>query len=183
MSGSGTKQPADHAAREQALDPRRSFIVQAPAGSGKTELLIQRYLCLLSIVDDPEEILAITFTRKAAGEMRARIETALDAARRSMRPDQPHLSKSYELARAVIERDVDRVWGLADQPARLRIGTIDSVNTRLSRRAPLSAGITSHNTMLEDARLIYAEAARETLTLGEYDDANGEAVRILLSHC
>ena len=51
---SGAVQPADWAAREQALDPSRSFIVQAPAGSGKTELLIQRYLRLLSIVDDPD---------------------------------------------------------------------------------------------------------------------------------
>ncbi|MFW2405738.1 MAG: UvrD-helicase domain-containing protein, partial [Gammaproteobacteria bacterium] len=178
-----TKQPADQAARDRALDPRRSFIVQAPAGSGKTELLIQRYLRLLSIVDDPEEILAITFTRKAAGEMRARIETALAAAQRATPPDQPHLFKGYELARAVIARDADRGWGLVDQPARLRIGTIDSVNTRLSRRAPLSAGVTSQNAMLDDARLVYAEAARETLTLGEEADANGAAVRVLLSHC
>ncbi|MGQ0510515.1 MAG: UvrD-helicase domain-containing protein [Betaproteobacteria bacterium] len=67
------ERPKDDAERRGALDPTRSFIVQAPAGSGKTTLLVDRYLKLLALAKSPEEIVAITFTKKAAAEMRKRV--------------------------------------------------------------------------------------------------------------
>ena len=95
---------ADQPQRNQALDINRSFIVQAPAGSGKTELISQRYLALLAHCDQPESILAITFTRKAAAEMRLRILQALESASNPM-PEESYKQKTWHLATAAMQQN------------------------------------------------------------------------------
>jgi ATP-dependent helicase/nuclease subunit A len=173
----------DLQARETAIDPERSCIVQAPAGSGKTELLIQRFLRLISVVDAPEEVVAITFTRKAAGEMRERIEGALRAAQAGNVPQEAHRKKGYRLACAALDRDRELGWGLMEHPNRLRISTIDSINASLARRAPLTAGVTSLNPVVDDCTPYYRNAIHETLLLAAEESDAGRCVTALLGHC
>lgn len=143
--------------RQQAIDPEHSFIVQAPAGSGKTELLIQRFLALLGQVERPERILAITFTRKAAAEMRNRLLEALAAAELD-RPDEPHRAQTYDLARAVLNQDERLGWNLLQNPGLLSIQTIDSFNASLVRKMPWVSRLGGVPDIVEDARQLYLEA-------------------------
>jgi ATP-dependent exoDNAse (exonuclease V) beta subunit len=172
---------SDAAARSAALDPRRSFIVQAPAGSGKTELLTQRYLRLLASVESPEQILAITFTRKAAAEMRARILQALQSAD-APPPESSHKRSTWELARAVRARDAERGWSLMQHPARLRIQTIDALNASLARRLPVIAGTGAALEPTTDMAPLYELAGRRLLErLGE-GSAVAAHLEVLVMH-
>lgn len=148
--------------RRQALDPRDSFIVQAPAGSGKTELLTQRFLRLLARVDKPEEIVAITFTRKAAAEMRNRILGALDSAS-GPRPGEAHKQQTWDLAHAALAREQHCGWQLRHSPNRLRILTFDSLCASLARQLPLLSQLGAPAGTREDATALYQKAARTTL--------------------
>jgi ATP-dependent exoDNAse (exonuclease V) beta subunit len=172
----------DAAERERALDPSRSFIVQAPAGSGKTELLIQRYLRLLAVVDEPEEIVAITFTIKAAGEMRGRVLAALALARAGAPVAEGHEARTRALAEAVARRDEGARWRIAENPARLRIETIDALCLGLARQMPTLSTFGVPPAIVEDAAALYRDAARATLDRVESDDAVAAAVAHLLAH-
>lgn len=175
--------PDDYQAREQALDIRQSFIVQAPAGSGKTGLLVQRFLALLAQVDAPEEILAITFTRKATGEMRERLLGALSRADAPVADDADDFERqTWRLARAARQRDEAMGWELALHPSRLRILTIDALNAGLTRQMPLLSGFGQTPRITDDARELYRQAARQTLRGDQLDDEQFAVVGRLLDH-
>ena len=165
--------------RLRALDVTRSFLVQAPAGSGKTELLIQRFLALLATVERPESILAMTFTRKAAGEMRERIIHALRDAAAGGPIIGAHAGHTRALATAALARDAALGWHLIDHSARMRLVTIDAIATGLAREAPLTTRTGAMPRFSEHPEALYHAAASEALAHAAPDDA---AWRTLLDH-
>ena len=170
---------ADRAVRERALDPGRSFIVEAPAGSGKTTLLTQRFLRLLSCVDQPEAIVAITFTRKAAEEMRGRVLHALQAGREAPATLDP---VTADWARKALATSEQRGWRLLNNPRRLRMQTIDSLSATLAKRGPLLSGYAGNPEVLEDASHLYRRAAYAAITELAGSGPWSDAIRILLQH-
>ena len=166
--------------RQRALNPQASFIVQAPAGSGKTELLVQRFLVLLTQAQqNPEEIIALTFTRKAAAEMRERVLQALHNSSQPQ-PLSPHAQQTWQLARLVQQKDQQYAWHLLSNPHRLRIQTIDGLCSHLTRRLPLSSGLGSSTTIVEDANACYLEAARRLMQ--DLAETKSPALNDLLLH-
>lgn len=161
--------PVDAASRERALALEQSFLVRAPAGSGKTDLLTRRYLKLLAAVDEPEEILAITFTRAATAEMRARVLGHLREAAEQAQADD---DERVRLARAALEHAEARGWRLLEQPHRLNIETIDSLCLRIAHNQPLLSRMGGSLSPSEHAEALYAESARRTL--GRLGTANAE---------
>lgn len=175
---------ADSQARRDALDVTRSFIVQAPAGSGKTELLIQRYLCLLATVDEPEEVVAITFTRKAANEMQTRVVQALERAAAGATSEKEHEQLTLAAAARILARDRERGWQLLLSPRRMRIQTLDAFCASITRLLPVSSGLGGSMTTTADAdmRRLYEEAATATLDWLPEAGPAPDAVSRVLTH-
>lgn len=172
-----TKQPSDSAVRALAVDPAQSFLVQAPAGSGKTELLTDRILALLATVSRPEEIVAITFTRKAAAEMHTRVLLKLQAGQGPCPPEE-YKRRSWDLARKAMERDRELGWNLLQYPARLSIRTIDSFCTYLVRSMPWLSSLGGLPAIAENASEHYLAAAKATLAMAD----ENESVARLIAH-
>lgn len=170
----------DAKARDRALDPSISCIVQAPAGSGKTGLLVRRVLTLLCVVDKPEQILAITFTRKATAEMRERILSALSKAEKG-EPFEAHEQDMLPRAKAVLERDKQQNWQLSKYPQRLKIQTIDALCAELVRKMPWSARFGGMPQIETDVATLYTQAAQNLVTRIETTDLQAP-LTCLLQH-
>lgn len=172
----------DNATRRRALDPSQSFIVQAPAGSGKTELLIRRFLALLACVSEPERVVAITFTRKAAAEMRERVIRALKQAAETG-PHPAELRGLMERARAALDNDRKRNWQLVLYPSRLRIQTIDALCAALTRQMPWLSRLGAPMQVVEEADELYREAANSALhQLGTRAARRHDAIAKVIAH-
>lgn len=170
---------ADHNVRREAIDAMRSFCISAPAGSGKTELLTQRLLALLARVDRPEQVLAITFTRKAAKEMALRVIEKLDQARQDTPVSADYELQTRELALAVVDHADQKKWRLDDTT--LNIRTIDSFCHELTRQMPILSGTGGGVEPVDNAQPLYEEAVRQFLTqAGEAGD--GDRIIQLLQH-
>jgi ATP-dependent exoDNAse (exonuclease V) beta subunit len=184
MSSPQRTAPPDQDQRERALDPRRSVLVQAPAGSGKTDLLTRRFLRLLSEVEDPAQIVAITFTKAAAAEMRHRIVAEIEKAEtRGVSLSEDEFSIDG-LARRALQRSRALGWDLINLQSQLRISTIDSFCRELALQRPLLSGLGGGLDIAEQPRELYRRAARRTLEqLGSTDGADSrlrEAIETLL---
>lgn len=164
--------------RAIAMDPRRSIVCLAPAGSGKTTELILRMLACLSISRRPEEVLAITFTTLAAGEIKERLMDALALAASGIEPEEEHEKPLYDLAVLVLKRDAAMGWNLLLNPSRLRIMTFDSFSAMLAAKNPVMSGLGGGNTT-DDPHLLYRQAVLETL--GSVNDLDTpEELRVAL---
>ncbi len=172
----------DESSRVRALEIE-SFIVEAPAGAGKTELLTQRTLRLLATVKEPEEIIAITFTNKAAAEMRARILLSLSSATLAAADNlAPHKQITRTLALAALARDAECGWGLLGNPSRLRITTIDALSASLARQMPFLSRFGAQPAVSDDAASHYDAAALRTLALLEGDGDAAKTVEEALRY-
>lgn len=151
--------PVDQSARTYATDPRHHVVLEASAGTGKTRVLVDRYLALLAAGVDPRHVLAITFTRKAAAEMRDRIVTDLQARHPG-------------------------VWqSLRDRANEIAVSTIDAFCFSLLREFPLEAGLDPGFTLADEtevARLVEMSLDR---TLRECRDRApfDEGIRLVLA--
>lgn len=168
------QEDADNRARALA---HRSFIVEAPAGAGKTELLTQRFLSLLTVVDAPEEIVAITFTNKAAAEMRQRILDSLQFAALGQPPEAEHKKITFALSQKVLVKSAECDWHLLENPARLRIFTIDSLCAYLARQMPLLSRFGAQPIIADDPIPYYVQAAEATIALIESADEEDQAIK------
>ncbi len=177
-----TNTPIDQPQRDRAIQVDGSFIVQAPAGSGKTDLLTRRFLALLAEapIDSPDQILAITFTRAATAEMRSRILADLHKA--AATPETPQDDERIQLARRALARARQAGWRLLDQPNLLQIETIDLLCMRIAQGQPLTARLGGRLEPVEDAYALYQEAARRTIrNLGGDNSKLDAAIKHLLT--
>jgi ATP-dependent helicase/nuclease subunit A len=155
---------SDSQQRYRSLDPGCSFHLEAPAGSGKTLLLTARFLRLLGMVEHPQQVLAMTFTNKAAGEMQERASRFLLRAGRGESSEDELEAQLIEDACRALKRH-QKFQNLLIGGDFLRIQTFHSFCFSLVSQNPLEAGIAPGTTLLDeqDQILLLRETVDQTL--------------------
>ena len=155
----------DAAARRRAVDPTHNVVLEASAGTGKTHVLVDRYLNLLSCGVDPSNILAITFTRKAAAEMRGRI---LNELRRRADSGGP---------------DVQRWRDVRERSGDVAISTIDAFCLSLLREFPLEADLDPGFEVADETQIprLMEEALDRALDIGRGLSRTDDFIRLLFA--
>ncbi len=161
------KTPKDIEARIQSINPNKSMLIEADAGCGKTEQMARRYLSLLANRPKPEGIFAITFTQKAASELKERIHKYLMMGTTDSSPDEQHLIETWELAKKAIEADTKNSWDLIKNPHKIKIQTIDSFCIDIVNQNILSNSYGCEISALEDASKVYEIAAKQFIENSE----------------
>ncbi|MGO9414654.1 MAG: UvrD-helicase domain-containing protein [Syntrophobacteraceae bacterium] len=140
---------ADAEKRFRALAPAGSFHLTAPAGSGKTFLLVARFLRLLGLVDHPRQILALTFTNKAAAEMRERVRGCLDRANKGAKAENPAEAELLDYASKALAAH-SKLEELLLAGEILRIRTFHSFCYAVASQAPFEAGIPPGSSLIDE---------------------------------
>ncbi len=149
-----------------ALDPKHSVVVEACAGSGKTWLLVSRIVRLLLDGAQPSQILAITFTRKAAQEMQARLQQWL---RELAMGDEAAVRQFFaergvaSLSDAQLQRARSLYSNVLLAQPGITISTFHGWFMQVMQRAPLNAGVMQGSSLLERASSCQEEAWEELL--------------------
>ncbi|MBM3778967.1 MAG: hypothetical protein FJW23_12170 [Acidimicrobiia bacterium] len=154
----------DADARRHAVDPSANVALLASAGTGKTRVLVDRYVNLLRSGVDPANVLAITFTRKAAAEMRERVVASL--------------------RRAATEGNLpaERWRGLRDRLGEVSISTIDAFCHALLREFPLEADLDPAFRLADDTevpRLVEVSLDRATRVARSLSRTDAEVALVL----
>ena len=170
-----------------ACDPRRSVVVEACAGAGKTWMLVSRMLRALLEGAQPHELLAITFTKKAAGEVRQRLHAWLEEFSQASDAQLQQALRERGLGPDSSPEQLERLRGLhqslmkADRPVQVR--TFHGWFATLVRNAPVGElmrwGLPAHYELLEDDsravaqlwRRFHRRVAQDAKARQDYEDA------------